>query len=93
MKSGGLTSSVVRCKDGIIVPLVGQVGQELISRAGGVGKADCSSETGEACVVQGLHEARDVGGVLLSISQSGESQDHSGEDENHALGGGGGEET
>ena len=93
-KRGRLTSSIVRCKDGIIVPLVGQSGQELVTSAGGVYETDCISESGETCVVQCLHEARDVGGVLLGIGQrSGEGQDDSREDENHVLGGGGGGET
>ena len=93
-KRGRLTSSVVRCKDGIIVPLVGQSGQELVTSAGGVDGTDCNSETGEICVVQGLHESRDVSRVLLGIDQrGGEGQNDSREDENHVLGGGGGEET
>ena len=93
-KRGRLTSSIVRCEDGIVVPLVGQSGQELVTSAGGVDETDCSSETGETCVVQRLHEARDIGRVLLGIGQrGGEGQDDSREDENHGLGGGGGEET
>lgn len=91
MGSGVLTSIVVGCEDGVVVPLVGEIGQNLITRTSGIDEADRGSETGEACVVQGLHEARDVGSVLLSTSQAGcESQDRSRENEDHGLGAGGG---
>lgn len=91
-RRGILTSVIVGCKDGEVVILVGQVGQKLVTGASGIDRTECRSETGEACIVQGLNEARDVGGVVLGISQSGgESQDQSRGNENHVSGSKGGE--
>lgn len=90
--NGVLTSVIVGCEDGVVLPLVGEVGQKLVAGTSGIDGTDCSSEAGEACVVQSLHEARDVGSIL-STSQAGcESQDRSRENENHVLYVGSGEE-
>ena len=51
VKRGRLTSSVIRCKNGIIVLLAGYVGQDLTTSAGGIDQTDCRSEAGEACAV------------------------------------------
>lgn len=60
-KRGRLTSRVIGYNDGVVVLLVGQVGQELITGPCGVDGTECRNETGEACVVQDFHEASKVG--------------------------------
>ena len=84
-KTSRLTGVVVGCKDGKVFALVGQRGQELAAGPGGIDKADCRSETSKACAVQGLQQARQVGGVL-GIGHSGESQDDDREEGNHVSG-------
>ena len=88
MIRGRLTCVIVGCKDSIVFALVGQIDQELVTTLCGVDEGDSRSETGEACVVQGLQKARQVGIVLgLCIGQGGgEGQDNSRGEENHASG-------
>jgi len=84
IKRGRPTSLVGGCKDGEVVALVGQAGEELTTGAGRVGDPDCKGEMGEARIVQRLYETIRVGRVLLSVDQNGgERQDKSREDENH----------
>jgi hypothetical protein len=84
---GEPTSIVGGCEEGIVPFLVGQGGQELVAGLSVVGGTDCRSESGEACAVQGLQEARQVVRVFLTIGQRcGESENCGRAEETHGSG-------
>jgi hypothetical protein len=81
------TGIVGGCEEGIVPFLVGQGGQELIAGLSVVGGTDCRSESGKACAVQGLQEARQVVRVFLTINQcGGESENCGRAEEAHGSG-------
>ena len=88
-KKSRLTSIVVGCKNCVIGALVGQLCEELTTRVGRVDSTDCGGESGEARVVQGVEETRNISGVLVILSvypSGGEGEEESREDENHCSG-------
>ena len=84
---GEPTGIVGGCEEGIVPFLVGQGGQKLITGVSVVGGTDCRSESGEACAVQGLQEARQVVRVFLTIHQCGGEGENCGRaEETHGSG-------